>query len=174
MFIKLIFSSNVYSSICKCELLEEEFEYTTEVIRIRNEEEQTTQWPKRKGTNNEVFNLYFFWVYFSFLHRFQKKIITVQWHSFILNDYRGVKFIVVIVKKLRNYLKIVGELILTILFNLFTTFTFSSIAYQSSVILLLPLYKKYIIAMYTAIVLFEQSKCVDSIFTSDKRSVYNI
>jgi hypothetical protein len=43
MFIKLIFSSNVYSSICKCELLEEEFEYTTGVIRIRKEEEQTTQ-----------------------------------------------------------------------------------------------------------------------------------
>jgi len=56
------------------------------------------------------------------------------------------------------------------------TFTFSSIAYLSSVILLLPLYKKYVIAIYTAIVQFEQSKCVDSIFTSDKRSVtvYNI
>jgi hypothetical protein len=48
MFIKFIFSSNVYSSICKCELLEKEFEYTTEVIRIRKEEEQTTQWPKEK------------------------------------------------------------------------------------------------------------------------------
>ena len=34
----------------------------------------------------------------------------------------------------------------------------------------------YFIDIYTAIVLFEQSKCVDSIFTSDKRSltVYNI
>jgi hypothetical protein len=35
---------------------------------------------------------------------------------------------------------------------------------------------KTVIYIYTAIVLFEQSKCVDSIFTSDKRSltVYNI
>ena len=69
-----------------------------------------------------------------------------------------------------------SEPVLTIFFNLFMTFTFSSITYLSSVILLLPLYKKYVIAIYTAIVLFEQSKCVDSIFTSDKWSVtaYNI
>jgi hypothetical protein len=56
-------------------------------------------------------------------------------------------------KKLRNYLKIVSEPVLTIFFNLFMTFTFSSITYLSSVILLLPLYKKYVIAIYTAIVL---------------------
>jgi len=38
------------------------------------------------------------------------------------------------------------------------------------------LYIYIYILFYTAIVLFEQSKCVDSIFTSDKRSltVYNI